>query len=331
MTSSNHLNQKGMTYPADRPPAAALDSASPQVTRPNSQLREPNTSSRSGTTTPPPTTMEQPARRIGKVQRARLRADLMERDTQVLASLERHRFLTSHQVQGLHFRGHASPDSAARATRRVLRRLERSGLIRAIDRRRGGIQGGSVISTWYLTDAGYKVLTGTTRRYRIGVPTVRFLQHTLAIADAHIAVEAVARDLHGYPDIQIEREATRRFAGLGGSTISLRPDLFAAIHAADANGAYEDRWFVEVDCGTESLPTLLRKCEQYEAYYRSGTEQAGGGTFPLVLWIFHGTRAATRLAELRRRVLRSDRLTPELFRYATADTVTQMLIDGGAS
>lgn len=331
MTSSNHHNQKGTTCPADRPPAAEPDSTSSQVTRPNGHLREPNTSSRSGTTTAPVTMSGQTARRIGTVQRARLRADLMERDTQVLASLVRHRFLTSHQVQALHFRDHASPDSAGRATRRVLRRLERSGLIRAIDRRRGGIQGGSVISTWYLTDAGYKVLTGTTRRYRIGVPTIRFLQHTLAIANAHLAVEAVARDLHGYPDVQIEREATRRFAGLGGSTISLTPDLFVVIHAADADGAYEDHWFCEIDCGTESLPTLLRKCEQYEAYYRSGIEQADGSTFPLVLWIFHGTRAATRLAELCRRVLRSDRLTPELFRYATADTTLQTLVDGGAS
>lgn len=329
MSSSNATNQEGMARPADRPPAATSQAASSQVSLPNGALPEPNTSSRSGTTIPPVTRGSN--RRIGKVQRARLRADLMERDRQILASLARHRFLTSHHLQTLHFPDHASGDSAARATRRVLHRLERAGLIRLLERRRGGLQAGSAISTWYLTDAGYKVLTGTSRRYRIGVPTTRFLAHTLAIADARLAVEAAARAVHGYPDVQVEREATRQFTGLGGSTVCLTPDVFAVIHAVDADGAYEDRWFLEIDCGTESMPALLRKCEQYEAYYRSGTEQADGDPFPLVLWVFHGTYASTRLRELTRRVGRASRFTPEMFRYTTPDQLPAVLRDGGAS
>lgn len=331
MTSSNHANQKDAARPADRPPAATPDLTSPQVTQPNGQLREPNTSSRSGTTTPAPTTTQQPTRRVGTVQRARLRADLMERDTQVLAALAQHRFLTSHQVQALHFHGHSTEDSAARATRRVLHRLERTGLIRLTDRRRGGISGGSAISTWYLTDAGHKILTGSGRRYRVGTPTTRFLQHTLAIADAHLAVEAAARTLRGQAVVQIEREATRQFTGLGGNTVALTPDLFATIRASDQEGDYEDRWFVEVDCGTESLPTLVSKCEQYEAYYRSGTEQSEGDPFPLVLWIFHGQRAVARILALKQHIARRAYLSPQLYCFATPETVTGMLQSGGGS
>lgn len=79
------------------------------------------------------------------------------------------------------------------------------------------------------------------------------------------------------------------------------------------------RRLIEVDLGTESLPTLLRKCGQYEVYRRSGVEQAEHGSFPLVLWLF--TNQA-RADELRRRIQRTASLTSELYRYALLDEAT---------
>jgi Replication-relaxation len=62
-----------------------------------------------------------------------------------------------------------------------------------------------------------------------------------------------------------------------------------------ASPDFEDSWFIEVDRGTESLPTLLRKCGRYEEYRRSGIEQRDRQVFPLVLWLL--------LDERRRHVL----------------------------
>lgn len=306
MTRPNHPEHTEPTRPSARPAAPTSDSASAPLTAPQPSLAEANTSSFPRTTpTRPETTTGQTTAatitqqtRVGGRGRSRLRADLQDRDRAVLASLLQHRFLTSHHLQALHFSGHASDDAGARAARRTLTRLEAAALIRLVDQRRvGGLGGGSTVATWYLTDAGYKVLTGNRNRFRIGVPTTRFLRHTLAIADAHLAIRAAANAVHGNAETQVERQAIRQMTGIGGERITIAPDLYAAIHGTDKHGDYEDHWFVEVDCGTESIPTLVRKCEQYEAYYRSGTEQADGGAFPLVLWIFHGTKATARLTD----------------------------------
>jgi hypothetical protein len=88
-----------------------------------------------------------------------------------------------------------------------------------------------------------------------------------------------------------------------------------------------DRWFIEVDLGTESLPTLLRKCGQYETYRASGIEQADYGVFPLVLWFFTVPERAERLAQA---VARSPRLTPALYRYAQPETLSRVLMEASS-
>lgn len=148
---------------------------------------------------------------------------------------------------------------------------------------------------------------------------------------------AAAIALSGTSQIQIEHEATRRYIDLGGGSLYLRPDLYAVIHGHDDKGAFDDRWFIEVDMGTESIPTLIRKCQQYETYRTSGIEEADTeradhpGTFPLVLWVFHSRTAKRRLEELRRRIRRSSSLTTALYRFATSETLPAMFATGGAS
>lgn len=260
---------------------------------------------------------------------AELETGLSERDWLVLRLLNQHSYLTTTQLQRFAFTGHASDLSAARTCRRVLARLERDGLLRAMPRRQGGVYGGSAPVTWQLAPAGARLVRPDGQKYRTHLPTLRYLHHCLSVGETHLGFRAVASATNATVDVTIEQQAWRRYPGLGGEALWLRPDLHVALSGTDADGSYEDRWFVEVDCGTESLPTLLRKCEQYEAYRQSGVEQAEHGVFPLVLWVFVGPRADSRNEALRRSIGRSTRFAPALYRYATAGTLRAVI--GGAS
>lgn len=301
--------------------------------------------------------------RIGAAQRRRLAAALTERDHEVLARIAEHRFLSTHQIEGFCFPASPYQESAqdsvqasARAARRTVTRLHRSRLIlAAIPRRVGGVHGGATPGIWQLSAVGATIqaesaassgrasgVTRSRRRFRPSDPSVHFLSHALATADAHLAVIRVAGRLGGRCRVDVEQAAVRRFPSIGGGVISLRPDLYATIQARDADGDYEDRWFIEVDTGTESLPTLLAKCQQYETYRASGIEHTrhepgspemtteAAETFPLVLWVMHGHRADARLAELRRRIDAS-RLPSGLFQLATPAALTTVLLGGGQS
>ena len=83
-----------------------------------------------------------------------------------------------------------------------------------------------------------------------------------------------------------------------------------------ASAEYEDSWFIELDRGTESLPTLLKKCAQYARYHQSGREQANHGVFPAVLWVVPDERRAGVLATAIRRRFGNG---TELFRVTTTD------------
>jgi Replication-relaxation len=108
---------------------------------------------------------------------------------------------------------------------------------------------------------------------------------------------------------QAEPACWREVSTLGGRVV-LRPDLFVVLLV----DKYELRWFVEVDRGTEHLPTLLRKCGLYHAYYKNGVEQRLHEVFPRVLWIALDQRRAERLQE----AIRKDRrLSADIFRVTT--------------
>lgn len=249
---------------------------------------------------------------VGSARRERLRSSLAERDWATLHCVARHRFLATEQLQRFVFQGHASASTAARTTRRVLSRLARDGLLRSLPRRQGGPLGGSTPSVWQLAPAGARLLRGE----GASVPTTRFLAHCLAVAEAHLAVLAAATAKGWTANVEIESEGARPYTGAGGEQLTLRPDICVRVTGEDADGRFEDAWFIEVDLGTESLPTLLKKCAQYEAYRAQGIEQAAHGSFPLVLWLLTHT---SRAEELGRRVRRTPSLTPALYRYAQLD------------
>lgn len=261
-------------------------------------------------------------RRVGVRQLARLAERLSDRDRDVLQMIADHRYLTTHQVQQFCFVDHETASTGARVTRRVLSRLGRDGLIAPLDRRVGGLGSGSAVTIWRLTAAGSRIVYGDAKRRRGTEPSERFLRHCLAVADVHVllcqhrrieAIESVA--------VEVEPASWRKYLGPGGEPRWLQPDLSAVITTTD----FIDRMFIEVDLGTESLPTLLRKCQYYEDYRRSGIEQDRHGSFPLVVWLLTTTE---RVTKLRTAIDRSHGLASAMFRYATPATLTQVLAGG---
>ncbi|QGH68684.1 replication-relaxation family protein [Pseudactinotalea sp. HY158] len=251
-----------------------------------------------------------------------LGAMLVERDRFILERLRQHGFLSTKQIERFAFTGHASAASAARSTRRVLERMAHDRLIQALPRRQGGVLAGSAPATWQLAPAGARLVRDDGDRYRPRVPSLHHLRHTLALADTHLDLLHLAKAHDLSASVAVEHEATRRFTGIGGAARLLRPDLAIALGGRDVEGDYVDHWFIEVDCGTESIPTLLRKCQIYADYQASGIEQQRLGTFPAVLWLMIGPtseRAATRAGELRRRLARAARLNSIKFVIATAE------------
>lgn len=311
----------GRGLPLGYPTGSDEDRGDAQVRGEFSSSREPNTSVVSPPSVPP----RPSAARIGKRQLSMLAGRLSERDMDVLVVVARHRVLTTHQIQGFCFLDHDSAVSASRTTRRVLARLQRDGLLRALDRRVGGVRSGSDATIWQLAPAGSRLVYGEDRRRRISsAPSDRFLGHCLAVADVHVLLRQHQR-IEAIEDVKVEVEPAswRRYQGAGGEPRWLQPDLTARI----TTNEYVDWWFIEVDLGTESLPTLLRKCQQYEAYRRTGIEEAEHGSFPLVLWLLPNDARAQKLAAA---VKQSDSLTTALYRYATPETLAGVLAGGAA-
>jgi len=90
-------------------------------------------------------------------------------------------------------------------------------------------------------------------------------------------------------------------------------------------GDFEHHLFVEVDLGTEHLPTLLRKCHAYVDYYQSGAEQTRHGVFPTVWWVLQTER---RVEQLTKTLARSHRTVAGLFTLTTADEALDRMTGG---
>jgi hypothetical protein len=269
-----------------------------------------------------------PPRRVTATALAAIAGRLSDRDRTVIESIDEHRFLTVRQIQALHFTDHA-PTSGSRIARRTLARLRRLGLLGTLERRVGGVRAGSAGLVHYIDDAGHQLLHGR-RRHRVQDPSERFVSHRLAIADARIGLVSADRDgAIELVECTVEPACWRRYAGLGGTPATLKPDLYVEtamgrelVHA----------WFLEVDLGTESIPTLLRKCHDYESYRRVGAEQEEHGSFPLVVWsVTHRDPVkAERRREALRQAITGDRtLLAELFRIVIPQQLTGALQQRG--
>lgn len=233
----------------------------------------------------------------GNPRRARARtllSRLSARDHAILGDLARFRLMSGRQLQQLHVVSD-QPTTAARRTRAVLHRLSSLGVVVRLERRIGGIQAGSEGHVYGLSGLGRAVLTqtGVTVHGRTTWETKpAFQDHLLAIGELYVGLRQLERQARlELLDFETEPDAWRSFAGPSGEALPVKPDAVAAVGI----GELEQVAFVEIDCGTESLPTIARKCQRYLAYWRSGVEQHRSGLFPRVWWLTHTARRKQRL------------------------------------
>jgi hypothetical protein len=244
----------------------------------------------------------------------------------ILHSLDAHRLLTTQQLIRFHFADHATPAAAGRICRRVLQRLFELDLIEHLQRRVGGVRAGSASYVWRVGGIGDQLLrlqTSTDRpRARRKEPSLHHLEHCLLIAEAHLALLDLARKQRlELLSVVTEPRCWRRYLTISGSPETLKPDLLAITAQAD----YEDHWFIEIDRATESLPTLLAKCAQYQDYRRSG--QTDDDVFPLVVWVVPNQ---THAAKLTAAIASSRTLDPALYRICTLDRFGEVITGGAA-
>ena len=264
---------------------------------------------------------------IGRIALDRLTRLLSERELAVIRSVSSYRYLTGHQIEQLHFQGHATKDTAARTRRRVLERLVAGRFLDQLPRQIGGVRGGSGAHVFALGTVGYRVVHGEARRSgtpRDGGPSTMFLAHTLAVAQVGIDL-AAANGRTGIERVAVETEPEcwRSYQrGLGGME-TLKPDLYAEIITSE----FEDRWFIEVDRATESLTAIRTKCQAYLDYYRTGIEQQRSNVFPQVLWSVPTDKRARQIEDV---ISRMKNVPDGLF-TVTIESLAVETILGGAS
>lgn len=209
-------------------------------------------------------------------QRGSAAADPGHRGEAILADLQRVRLLTGRQLERLHFAALADDRSRSSARRRSLGRLTQRGWVTTLPRRVGGERAGSAGLVYTLDRAGQQLLaTGTARIRRPWAVGWPFVQHTLDVAELYVRLREQERheQLHVLR-FDAEPAAWHRLA----SGITLKPDAFAALEV----DGWEYHYWLEVDRGTESLPTLRRQLATYLDAANLG-EVGPLGVMPLVV------------------------------------------------
>src|SRR5205085_4544141 len=165
---------------------------------------------------------------LGRRGLAPLRERRSERDLDVIRSVAEHRFLTTRQVEALHFADHATELAGARVCRRVLARLTDERLLTRLQRRVGGVRAGSASFVYALGPVGGRLMDR--QRRRLVEPSTTFLAHTLAVAQAHVELTHASRTGQlELMSVDVEPSCWRRYTGPGGARELLRPDLYVVI------------------------------------------------------------------------------------------------------
>ncbi len=250
----------------------------------------------------------------------RLRDALSDRDKAIIRQVDALKLMSGRQIQAIHFPAgaHVSDLSATRARQRVLMRLIRDGLLMPLERRVGGVRAGSAGLVVAPGPLARRVLVIGERRRRFHEPTARFFDHTLAVSQVFVDLTVAAHEGRiESVEVECEPDCWREFSTVGGHRV-VRPDLFLSLGVQ----GYELLWFCEIDRGSESLPTVLKKCRLYGEYYQAGVEQSKHGVFPRVCWI---TPDETRAERLRSAIAKDRHLLDRLFVVATSEQAVTAL------
>lgn len=261
--------------------------------------------------------------KLTRQQLVSIEAHLTARDHAVLQAIRKYRFLTTDQIGRLYVTDCSTKTSQTRHQNLLTKRLADLGLIRALDRRVGGYGGGSSMQIWHLTEAGQRLLTlndpGDHPRKRFTEPSTTFLAHTLAIAECAVQLTCICR---GSFDLKLDQIDTEPACWRGYSddrkVSYLKPDLFVITSYCK----YEDRWFIEMDLGTEAPTQVVAKCDAYLRYYYTGVEQKASEMFPLVVWIVSNAERKARLKEC---ISNATKGQPKMFLVITPDELEKMI------
>jgi len=235
---------------------------------------------------------------LPKSRLAELDRTLSDKDKAILSSMQSCRYLTSNQINRLHFNDYANESAGLRSAQRKLVRLRDCGMIVPLDRRIGGVRAGSGSYIWTLTESGVFLLhfndEDYTPRKRFFEPTLNFLKHTLEVSEAFVQLTEICRR-HNAALVRAELEPScwRSYTGEDGKPATMKPDMYAVT----ACGKYEDSWFIEVDMNTQSPSVVLEKCRRYVLYCISGLEQRQNGVFPLIVWLAYNVNRKSKLQQ----------------------------------
>ena len=248
---------------------------------------------------------------------------LSERDWEILATVRAFRFLTTRQLARQHF-SLTEPDAVIpRTANSALAKLRTLGLLVNLDRRIGGVRAGSGGHVWQLTDLGNRLLAehlgeAAGARVRPSEPSTSFLDHTLAVAELVITLQASTRHGVMIERLQAEPECWRTHLGSAGEPRTLKPDLASVSQC----GEFTDFYFWEVDRATEAPNRVVKKCLHYQQYRDTGAEQRTHGLFPAVVWVVPHPR---RREQLQRHLAAETRLDQRLFTVIELGQVTDLV------
>jgi hypothetical protein len=222
--------------------------------------------------------------------------DLTDRDWQLLGFVHDSRFVSGGQLIRAFWQTNNPASSAARAGRRVLKRLSDWRVLDPLPRRIGGRRSGSEGIVYRTGRAGVRLLAARgIHGPRTEIPGALHLAHTLASTE--LVIRLYEADRAGELELieaQQEPACWRGYLAGGMARRVLKPDLFLRVGA----GALEDRWLVEVDLASESGRTITRKAERYLEHYRSAAEQREHGTYPRVLWTVPDARRGEQIQDV---------------------------------
>lgn len=208
-------------------------------------------------------------------------------DIEILKFLYQARYVSNSQLARLFFSSSPSTTTALRRTNRTTKNLKDLKLITNLERRIGGKRKGSSSFVFTLTNLAVKFLAQLDNNIKVSrrnsyEPSFGHLKHTLAITEIYIQLKELDQKYKRMilEKIEFEPRCWRTYSKNGVAQF-LKPDLFIHLVLDE----YEDFFFIELDCATESLTRVLAKSKQYIAHYNSYTEQRINGVYPLVLWI----------------------------------------------
>ena len=204
-------------------------------------------------------------------------------------------------------------------TWRLLRRLQRDGLVAATPRQMGGAVAGSTLPGYFLTSPGLRLAATFYPDLPVRRPARRapfLFAHSVMATDIELAFRRAARGRQGH-ELELWECDWQIAMKLGGKTVI--PDARFVYRLSEALV----RAFVEVDLGTEGTRFFAHKVDRYIHLYRDGAWRGFLRRWPLVLTVTPTEARAASLCEATAAALRRSPFTSRgmLFKFCAIETL----------